>query len=93
MFPFTPYITKHNQIPCVFSDHYAIEIDIRIDDVKKGKGRWIMNDEVISSALFRNTFELFWKNWANSIDRWDDKAMWCNETKAKIKEIAIYSYL
>ena len=77
----TPYITKHSQIPCGFSDHYAIAIDIHIDEVKKGKGRWIMNDEVISSALFKNTFELFWRKWADSIDRWDDKAMWWNEAK------------
>ena len=48
-----------------------------------------MNDDVVKSDLFKSAFETFWNKWKEEIEKWESPSSWWEETKTKIKEIAI----
>ncbi len=73
--------------PC--TDHKAIKLIIQVSEVLRGPGRWQMNDRVIKSELFKDTFTQFWSIWLGKRDEFKSKLDWWEETKIKIKDIAI----
>ena len=44
-------------VPCIFSDHKWVEMNINTEDLKQGRGVWKMNERVIKSDLFRMAFK------------------------------------
>ena len=43
-----------------FSDHSAIYLSFCIDENVQGKGIWKMNTSILTTDIFRNTFQVKW---------------------------------
>ncbi len=69
--------------------HKAAKMTIETSQSQRGEGRWKINDRVISSDLFRETFMPFWVKWKTQQDSFNDQREWCEESKRKIKELTI----
>ncbi|CAC5375324.1 unnamed protein product [Mytilus coruscus] len=69
--------------------HDGVTISMNIIEPERGPGYWKMNNSVIKTELFKNTFETFWKSWKLNINRFKDKKEFWDLTKTKIKEITI----
>ncbi|CAC5361410.1 unnamed protein product [Mytilus coruscus] len=72
-----------------FSDHDGVTISMNIIEPERGPGYWKMNNSVIKTDLFKNTFETFWKSWKLNINKFKDKKEFWDLTKTKIKDITI----
>ena len=48
-----------------FSDHDGVSLTLKLNEPDRGPGMWKMNNSVIESGLFKNTFESFWNHWKN----------------------------
>ncbi|CAC5373259.1 unnamed protein product [Mytilus coruscus] len=72
-----------------FSDHDGVTITMNINEPERGPFYWKMNNSVIKTDLFKNTFETFWKSWKHKINKFKDKKEFWDLTKTKIKDITI----
>lgn len=75
-----------------FSDHDGVTITLKIKQVERGPGCWKMNNNVITTSLFKNTFEIFWGKWKTNIhnvNMFKNKLQFWDLTKVKIKDITI----
>ncbi|CAC5413899.1 E3.1.11.2 [Mytilus coruscus] len=54
-----------------FSDHDIVTSKIKLNDIERGPGMWIMNLNTIKTDEFSNAFKTFWENWVTSKDRFD----------------------
>ena len=77
-------------IECPFSDHDAVLIDINMNEIKRGRGYWKMNNDVIQSSFFKQKFNTFWDEWKETINRSEDIRAWWDITKIKIKQLTIW---
>ena len=71
------------------TDHAAIMLTIQTADIERGPGYWKMNNKAIESELFVNTFTSFWKYWKEEIHNYENKRLWWDITKCKIKQICV----
>ncbi|CAC5423972.1 unnamed protein product [Mytilus coruscus] len=46
---------------CPFSDHDLVSFKLKLDEIQRGPGIWIMNINTIKSEEFKNAFEIWWK--------------------------------
>ena len=79
--------SRINNFP--FSDHNVVSIKIKLDDIQRGPGIWVMNLNTIKSDLFKNTFQTWWESWKNENVKYSDLREWWDITKTKIKKITI----
>ncbi|VDI29364.1 Hypothetical predicted protein [Mytilus galloprovincialis] len=70
-------------------DHDGVTITMNIVEPERGPGYWKMNNSIIKTDLFKNTFETFWKSWKLNINNFKDKKEFWDLTKTKIKDITI----
>ena len=71
------------------TDHAAISLTLRTSDCERGPGFWKLNNSVLESDIFDDTFKTFWASWKTSSDLFDSKKRWWELTKVKIKELSI----
>ena len=77
-------------VKCPFSDHDAVIIDINLNEIKRGRGYWKMNNDVIQSSFFKQKFDNFWSDWKETLHRSDNIKYWWDLTKIKIKQLTIW---
>ena len=76
--------------PCLFSDHYLVKIRINTSEIEQGGGVWKMNVSVLTSDLFKVSFESMWKRWRSQKDTCSSLSEWWDLGKKKIKEVAVW---
>ena len=72
-----------------YSDHDGVIVKLKIEEQERGPGSWKLNNSILNTELFRNTFETFWKFWRNQIENFEDIIEWWELSKIKIRSIAI----
>ena len=72
-----------------FSDHCSIELKFRTSEVKRGKGIWKMNIEILQNETFRQVFLNWWKSWKTKQHEYSNLGIWWDLAKKKIKDISI----
>jgi exonuclease III len=72
---------------CPYSDHDAVNVKIKTDDVERGPGIWKMNTTVINTPDFENALHTLWKIWCKEIHTYTSKKCWWELTKVKIKQL------
>ena len=72
-----------------FNDHDGVTVSLKTNEAERGPGVWKMNNNVIKSKLFKETFETFWEYWKEKINQFKDKREFWDMTKTKIKDITI----
>ncbi len=77
--------------PLTDKDHRAISLEIFTKLIDRGEGIWKMNLKVIENDIFREAFETFWRSWKLKIQDYDNKLIWWDLTKHKIKELTIWA--
>lgn len=60
-------IEKCNIINCIYSDHDAIGLTIKTNEIERGPGYWKLSSKIVESVEFKNTIESFWKYWKTKI--------------------------
>ena len=76
--------------PCLFSDHYLVTIKINTSDVEHGEGVWKMNASILTTDLFKVSFESMWNHWKSQKDTCSNLSEWWDLGKKKIKEVAVW---
>ena len=76
--------------PCLFSDHFLVTISINTSDVEQGGGVWKMNASILTTDLFRISFESMWNHWRSQKDTCSSLGEWWDLGKKKIKEVAVW---
>ena len=77
--------------PLTLKDHKGITLRLNLSQVKRGPGVWKMNEKVVKSDLFTETFEQFWASWVKEKNKFRDIKEWWEMAKIKIKEITIWA--
>ena len=72
-----------------YSDHDGVHIKLNLNEPERGPGMWKMNGSVIQSDIFKNILESFWGKWKQQKHIFVNKLEWWEETKVKIKSLAI----
>ena len=54
-----------------FSDHDGVKITLKIKLVERGPGCWKMNNNTITTSIFKNTFRICWGKWKTIIHNLD----------------------
>ena len=89
----TEFDHKVTEIKAVYGpvpDHKAIVLKMDISEVKRGNGIWKMNNRIIQTEMFKNTFNQFWNTWREKKQGYRSTRLWWEESKRKIKELAIW---
>lgn len=48
--PWAPFVSSCTVVPCAFSDHSLVSLDVPIPDtIQRGPGRWILNKSLLSA--------------------------------------------
>ncbi|VDI28341.1 Hypothetical predicted protein, partial [Mytilus galloprovincialis] len=77
---------------CPFSDHDLVSFKLKLDEIQRGPGIWIMNINTIKSEEFNNALKIWWETWKNEkrkfakIQDWWD--MW-DVTKSQINKVTM----
>ena len=79
--------SKINHFP--FSDHDICTVKVKIEDIERGPGIWVMNLNTIKSETFISAFNTWWPTWKNQINRFETIQEWWEVTKTKIKILTI----
>lgn len=74
---------------CPLSDHGLVELKFRTTETKHGKGIWRMNLNIVTSPLFKKSFQSLWKYWQGQKPQYEDIAIWWDLGKKKIKDLVI----
>ena len=77
-----------NYFPCIFSDHKIVTLELRTSETKHGKGVWKMNLSCVQSELFKKSFRPIWENWKKQKYKYENKNIWWDLGKHKIKNLA-----
>ena len=77
-------------IPCVFSDHSLIKMEVKTSTVTRGPGYWKLNCLVLESELFQKTFKSMWNDWLKSMANYPNLNTWWDLGKSKIKDLATW---
>jgi len=72
-----------------FSDHDICTVKVKLEDIERGPGIWVMNLNTIKSETFISVFNTWWPTWKNQINRFETIQEWWEVTKAKIKCLTI----
>ena len=74
----------------VWSDHDMCVVELSIPTAKKkGSGYWKLNTQYLESEYYRNKIEIFWKEWQQKKENYEDIKMWWDLGKIYIKSITI----
>ena len=81
--------SKINHFP--FSDHDICTVKVKIEDIERGPGIWVMNLNTIKSETFISAFTTWWPwpTWKNQINRFESIQEWWEVTKTKITILTI----
>ena len=76
-------------VPAPFSDHKLVALRLRSSNISHEKGLWKMNVSVVKTKLFQKAFKIMWNDWKQQKPNFNDKNMWWDIGKKRIKEVAI----
>ena len=82
-------VDKISYLEAPFSDHKAVYLKMKVNNVKVGSGLWKMNVSVLKSNLFQKAFKSMWMSWQRSKENYQDMGMWWDLGKKKIKDLTI----
>ena len=77
---------SHSYAP--YTDHFLVQMTVRIDDIKRGKGLWKMNTSHILEAEYKKGLTKLWQDWKNRKQEYDIRKWW-DIGKNKIKNFTI----
>lgn len=87
--PWVPFISSCSIVPCAFSDHSLVSVDVSIpDSIRRGPGRWILNKSLLSDKVFAESICSFWTSWRSQC-RFASLQKWWDAGKSKIKGLAV----
>ena len=69
--------------PCLYSDHSLVTIKVNTSDVEHGGGVWKMNASILTTELFKVSFESMWKSWRSQKDKCSNLGEWWDLGKKK----------
>ena len=72
-----------------FSDHDLLTSKIKLNEIERGPGVWVMNENIIKTDEFRNAFTAFWEIRKTEINKYSNLREWWDITKYKIKALCI----
>ena len=81
------YDSQINHFP--FSDHDIVSCKLKIDEIERGPGIWIMNFNTIQSDQFKNAFILCWDKWRGEKDNFPNILDWWDTIKMRIKSLTM----
>ena len=76
-------------VQAVRSDHASIQLLVKTNKEERGPGTWKMNNQVLNSDSFINTFTAFWQGWKKETVNFKSLKEWWEMTKVHIKNISI----
>ena len=48
---------------CPFNDHDLVSFKLKLDEIQRGPGIWIMNINTIKSEEFKKASTIWWETW------------------------------
>ena len=72
-----------------FSDHDIVCTKIKMNEIKRGPGVWVINENTIKSDIFKKAFNTFWTNNVSKINLYHNMKEWWDITKYKLKAFCI----
>ena len=79
--------TKIKHILNSFSDHYhAIHVQRKNQDIKRGKGYWILNASILNNDNYRIEIENLWNNWKSQKHCFSSVSQWWETGKKQIRD-------
>lgn len=66
-------LNSANIVYLLFSDHDGMTITMNIIEPERGPGYLTMNNSVIQTNIFKNTFETVWNSSKHNINKFKDK--------------------
>lgn len=72
-----------------FSDHDICTVKVKLEDIERGPGIWVMNLNTIKSETFISVFNTCWSTWKNQINRFETIQEWWKVAKTKINFLTI----
>lgn len=67
-----------------FSDHDIVSLKVKLHELTRGPGTWIMNESVIDSDNFKHIFEIWWTQRKLEKRKFENVREWWDNTKVKI---------
>ena len=74
---------------CPFSDHDMVTTKLKIDEIERGPGIWIMNLNTIKSNQFQTAFRLCWEKWKGEKGSFSNILHWWDTVKMRIKSLTM----
>ncbi len=88
--PWAPFISSCTVVPCAFSDHSLVSVDVSIpDSIQRGPGRWILNKSLLSDETFVEIIRSFWSSWRLQKGCFSSLQKWWDMGKSKVKGLAV----
>lgn len=88
--PWAPFISSCTIVPCAFSDHSLVSVDVSIpDSIQRGPGRWILNKSLLSDEAFVEIIQSFWLSWRPQKGCFPSLQKWWDVGKSRIKGLAV----
>jgi len=72
-----------------FSHHDICTVKVKLEDIERGPGIWVMHLNTIMSETFISAFNNWWPTWKNRINRFETIQEWWEVTKTKIQILTI----
>ena len=67
-----------------FNDHGICTVKVKLEDIERGPGIWVMNFNTIKLETIISAFITWWPTWKNQINRFETIQEWWKVTKTKI---------
>ena len=89
-FSWAPFLSCSNCVPCPFSDHSVVSVDVSISGAfQRGPSRWKLNVSLLSDEDFVDEFQALWLFWRMQKDLFPFLQKWWDAGKEKIKGLAV----
>ena len=72
-----------------FSDHDIVCTKIKMNEIERGPGVWVINENTIKSDIFKKAFNTFWTNNVSKINLYHNMKESWDITKYKLKALCI----
>jgi len=76
-------------MPCIFSDHDAVEIRVNVNKVERGPGMWMFNSSLLSDPHYTEIINKFWPSWQKQKSNFSTLCDWWEMAKHNIKVLTI----
>ena len=83
------FVTSVEIKPYAHSDHDAVVLILDFERIQRGPGYWHFNNELLTDVLFQEEVKLFWKEWEQTFNDFEDPLKWWDRAKQQFKTIAI----